>query len=138
MIKLITFLRPFAKYLLIAWILAIIIVSSIPNVPVLKIHTSKSEIRLDYLIHFVEYGSLAFLTYLSFTGREFRISICKYVILTIFLILFAIADETHQLIIPGRAFNPKDLLSNLAGISGGLVFSIMVFWRVGHIIRSSD
>ncbi len=130
MIKLISFLRPFARYLLITWIIAIIVISSIPSVPVLKIHTGKSDIRLDYLIHFIEYGSLAFLTYLSFSGEEFRVSFLKYMILTVCLILFAAVDETHQLIIPGRTFNPKDLISNIMGIVAGLVFSILIFRNI--------
>jgi len=130
MIKLISFLRPFARYLLITWIIAIIVISSIPSVPVLKIHTGKSDIRLDYLIHFIEYGSLAFLTYLSFSGEEFRVSFLKYMILTVCLILFAAVDETHQLIIPGRTFNPKDLICNIMGIVAGLVFSILIFRNI--------
>lgn len=127
MYKLITFLRPYAKYFLAVWIIAIITVSSVPSIPTLKIHTQKADIRLDYLIHFLEYGSLAFLAYLSFAGKDFRVSALKYLILTVCLIIFAMADEWHQVIIPGRTFNPKDLISNLAGIAGGLVFCVVVF-----------
>jgi VanZ family protein len=130
MIKLISFLRPFARYLLITWVIAILTVSSIPSIPVLKIHTGKSDIRLDYLIHFIEYGSLALLTYLSFAGKNFSISPLKYLILTVCLILFAAADETHQLFIPGRTFNPRDLISNIAGIAGGMILCIWVFRKI--------
>lgn len=136
MLKLLSFIRPFAIYLLILWIIAIIVVSSIPSIPVLKIQTGKSDIRLDYLIHFIEYGSLAILTYLSFSGKDFRISRSKYLILTICLILFAVADESHQAIIPGRTFNPKDLISNLAGIAGGLIFTTLVFRKIALGISS--
>ena len=130
MLKLISFLRPFALYLLIAWVVAIIVISSIPSIPVLKIHTEKTDIRLDYLIHFLEYGSLAFLTYLSFSGKDFNMSYLKYLILTVCLILFAVADESHQIIIPGRTFNPKDIISNIIGIVGGLVFCLVVFRKI--------
>jgi len=136
MLKLLSFIRPFAIYLLILWIIAIIIVSSIPSIPVLKIQTGKSDIRLDYLIHFLEYGSLAFLTYLSFSGKDDRISRLRYLILTLCLILFAVADESHQIIIPGRTFNPKDLVSNLVGIAGGLIFTILVFRKIAPGIPS--
>ena|SRR4030043_1100625 len=130
MYKLITFLRPYAKYFLAVWIIAIITVSSVPSIPTLKIHTQKADIRLDYLIHFLEYGSLAFLAYLSFAGKDFRVSALKYLILTVCLIIFAMADEWHQVIIPGRTFNPKDIISNLAGIAGGLVFCVVVFRKL--------
>jgi len=130
MYKLITFIRPYAKYFLVLWIVTIIAVSSVPSIPDLKIHTRKADIRLDYLIHFLEYGSLAFLAYLSFSGRDFRISSRKYLLLTICLMVFAAADETHQMIIPGRSFNPRDLISNMAGIAGGLVFCVVVFRKI--------
>jgi VanZ family protein len=130
MYKLIGFFRLYAKYFLAAWIIAIISVSSVPSIPVLKIHTNRADIRLDYLIHFLEYGLLAFLTYLSFAGNHFRISSIKYFILTVCLIVFALADESHQLIIPGRTFNPRDLISNIIGIVGGLIFCVLVFRRI--------
>jgi VanZ family protein len=130
MYKLVAFIRPYAKYLLIAWVIAIAALSSSPSIPSLKIHTEKTDIRLDYLIHFLEYASLAFLTYLAFAGKDFRIPAVRYLLLTSCLIIFAIADESHQILIPGRTFNPKDLLSNVAGIAGGLVFCVVVFRRI--------
>ncbi len=138
MIKLISFLRPFALYLLITWIVTILVISSIPSIPVLKIHTDNADIRLDYLIHFLEYGSLAFLTYLSFSGKDFNISYFKYLILTVCLMLFALADEFHQIIIPGRTFNPKDIISNIIGIVGGLVLCMVVFRKIALKIPSAE
>jgi VanZ family protein len=130
MLRLVTFLRIYAKYLLIAWMLTIIIVSSIPSIPTLKIHTAKTEIRLDYLIHFCEYGILAFLAFLSFAGNEFKPGYKKYIIITICLILFAVLDEFHQKLIPGRAYNINDILSNVLGILAALVFCVVVFRMV--------
>jgi len=127
MLRLIVLLRPFARYFLIVWFLTIIIVSSIPSLPTLKIHTPKSEIRLDYLIHFCEYGILAGMAFLTFVNSEFRMSNKKFVIITILLLLFAILDEYHQILIPGRAFNMKDIYSNITGIMGALVFCVVVF-----------
>jgi VanZ family protein len=127
MLRLIIFLRPFARYFLIAWLITILIVSSVPSIPTLKIHTAKSEIRLDYLIHFCEYGILAGMAFLTFVNSEFRLSFRKFFIITAGLILFAILDEFHQKLIPGRAFNAKDIYSNIAGVFGALVFCIVVF-----------
>lgn len=127
MLKLIIFLRPFARYLLIAWTLTIIIISSIPNIPTLKIHTARAEIRLDYLMHFCEYGFLTFVTFLSFAGNEFRISYRKILLITISLIIFAIADELHQKLIPGRSYNIMDIMSNITGILAGIFFMLVVF-----------
>ena len=127
MLKLIIYIRPVARYLLIAWVLTIIIVSSIPNIPTLKIHTAKKEIRLDYLMHFCEYGVLTFMAFLSFAGKEFKISYRKVLLITIGLITFAILDELHQKFIPGRSYNTKDILGNVAGIVGATLVIVILF-----------
>ena len=127
MIRLIIWCKPYAKYLLAAWLLTIISVSSVPSIPTLKIHTAKSEIRLDYLIHFCEYGILAGMAYLTFVKSEFRMSYKKFILITVILILFAVLDEYHQILIPGRAFNLKDIYSNIGGILGALVFCVVIF-----------
>ena len=132
MIRLIIWIKPFAKYLLIAWIVTIITVSSIPSLPTLKIHIQRSDIRLDYLFHFCEYGLLAFITFLAFANSEFKISHKKYFYLTLFLLVFAVFDEFHQKFIPGRTFNLKDILGNVLGIVAALGFCILVF---GNIAR---
>ncbi len=133
MIKLITLIRPFARYLLIVWVIAMISASSTPNIPTLKIHTARADIRLDYLFHFLEYGALTVLSFLTFAGEGFFIGIRKNLVITMMLIVFAILDEYHQKLIPGRSFNYKDILSNLTGIISGLVFCIAIF----RMIRTS-
>lgn len=130
MIKLITLLRPYARYLLIAWVITIIVVSSTPNIPTLKIHRAKGDIRLDYLIHFLEYGALTVLSFITFAGEEFRMGLGKALKITAILCLFAILDEYHQKLIPGRSFNYMDILSNLTGIIAGAVFCIVIFRKI--------
>jgi len=127
MIKLILWCKPFAKYLFAAWIVVILTVSSIPSLPTLKIHTEKSEIRLDYLIHFCEYGLLAGMAFLTFVSNEYKLSNKKFLLITVGLILFAILDEYHQKLIPGRSFNLKDIYSNIAGVLAALIFCFIVF-----------
>jgi VanZ family protein len=138
MLKLIIFLRPFARYLLIAWLLTIIIVSSIPNIPTLKIHTTRAVIRLDYLMHFCEYGILTFMAYLSFAGNEFRIGYRKFILIAASLIVFAVLDEFHQKLIPGRSFNVKDIMSNITGILAVTIFILVVFRSVRNKLKNSD
>ena len=132
MIKLIIRLRPIAKYLLIVWVFLIIYVSSAPSLPTLKIHTAKSVIRLDYLFHFFEYGVMASLAFLTFTGREFKMEWRKIALITVCLILFSFLDELHQKLIPGRTFNYKDLISNIIGIFGGMAFCVLLFRKIGR------
>jgi len=132
MLNLIIRFRSFSGYFLVAWILFIVVFSSIPSLPVIKIHTSKSEIRLDYLIHLAEYGLLGFLTFTTFAGEDFRPGIKRLIFLTVLLILFAFLDEFHQKFIPGRTFNIKDLYSNVSGIMLSLVFCLVVFRRLSR------
>ena len=127
MLRLIIFLRPFARYILIAWVITIIALSSVPNIPTLKVHIAKTVFRVDHLVHFIQYGILSFVTFLTFAGREFKMPWWKFVMLTAGLILFAVADEYHQKYIPGRSSNLKDMASNISGILVTLIFSIVVF-----------
>jgi len=138
MIRLIIWCKPFSRHFLVVLALAIIIVSSIPSIPTLTIHTAKADIRLDYLIHFGEYGVLTFLTFLSFTGNEYKISFKMFSLILPSLILFALLDEYHQKLIPGRLFNIKDILSNITGILAALIFTFIVFRIIGTRIKKPD
>jgi VanZ family protein len=138
MIKLITLFRPHARYFLIFLVIAILAVSSIPNLPTLKIHTAKTEFRLDYLIHFCEYGVLAFVAFLSFAGKEFKIGYRKVLLIVVSLIVFAVLDELHQKLIPGRTYNIKDIMSNVAGIVAVTVFTMFMFRAIGKTLKESD
>lgn len=136
--QLIFFLKPYSKYLLIIWVVAISTVSSIPHLPSPKIGTGKGEIRLDYLIHFCEYGVLIFFSLLSFLDKNFNLSLKRYIVITIAAALFAAADEFHQKFIPGRTFNPKDIMSNLAGIFTGLMICFFFFRKIADEISGKS
>jgi len=127
MLRLIIWFKPYSRYFLAGWVLFILVFSSIPSLPTIKIHTAKSEIRLDYLIHLVEYGILAVLAFLTFAGAGFKPGLPRFAILTFCLLIFAFLDEFHQKFIPGRTFNPIDLYSNWTGIIVALIFCVLVF-----------
>lgn len=130
MLKLITFLKPFSGYVLAAWIVAMLVVSSVPDIPTLRINTGRNHIRIDYLVHFLEYAILAFVAYLAFSGKDFNAGTRMFIAVTTGLVIFAIADEYHQKLIPGRTFNLKDLFSNVAGIVFSLVFCVSTFRKL--------
>ncbi len=130
MIKLFILLRPYARYLLIAWVVTILIVSSIPSIPPLKIHTEKADIRLDYLIHVLEYGALTLFSLLTFTGDKYKMDYRKISVITLSLVLFAILDEYHQKIIPGRTYNINDIFGNVLGIFVALIICTLVFRKI--------
>jgi VanZ family protein len=135
MFRLIIWCKPVSKYFLIGWLLTIIAVSSIPSIPTLKIHIARSEIRLDYMTHFCEYGLLAFMAFLYFVGNDFRLNYKKFILITISIMLFAVIDEFHQKLIPGRSFNVKDILSNLTGILAAVMFCVLIFRKIADRIE---
>lgn len=104
----------------------IIAFSLTPDIPVLKLQTQKKEIRLDYLIHFCEYGFMAFMSYLAFSSKNFTIKPSALLTVTVCVILFAMAEELHQKMVPGRTFNYKDIISNLLGIATALGFFLVI------------
>jgi VanZ family protein len=138
MLKLIKFLRPFARYLLIAWALIVIIVSSIPDIPTMEIHTPRADFRIDYFLHFCEYGLLTFLTFLSFAGSDFRINFRKFLMIAVSLVVFAFLDEYHQKLIPGRSYNINDFLSNTTGILVIIIVTIFVFRAIRNGKKLSE
>lgn len=123
---------------MVAWLLTIIIVSSIPSLPTLKIHSEKNVIRLDYLIHFCEYGLLAFMSFLSFTDSDYKMTLKKYINIFLSLTAFAIVDEFHQKFIPGRTFNAKDIYSNIVGITAALFFCFVVFRKISGMEKNDS
>lgn len=127
MFRLIIFFKPYSVKLFTVWMITIITVSSIPSLPTIKIESEKSIIRLDYFIHICEYGVAAVLALMAFSDNKFRISAKKIIIITAALILFAVIDEFHQKLIPGRSFNVKDILSNIVGICAGVIFCLITF-----------
>jgi VanZ family protein len=130
--------KSISKYLLIGWMLTILILSSIPNIPTLKIHTARHEFRLDYLMHFAEYGMLSFLAFIYFAEKEFRIGYRKVILIASCLILFALLDELHQKLIPGRTFSTRDIMSDVAGVAAAIVFTIFIFRSVANKSRKAE
>ena len=120
-----TFIKKNSKLFFVAWCLLLIMVSSIPHVPTTKIKALESNIRLDYVIHFLEYFilSLFFIFWRMNTDSELKF---KKVLLYIVLGMgFALLDEIYQKLIPGRTFNIIDFMYDSFGFSIG-IFSMFL------------
>ena len=111
----------FFKYAFVTWLIIILFVSSIPNLSTPHIRLGHSVFRLDYLFHITQYFILLFL-YVLWRGRNsHKLSIRMFVFTLLIGFSVAAIDETHQLIIPGRTFNPMDMASNFVGVFTGLL-----------------
>ena len=103
-------------FLLLSFWLLVITILTLSIIPGAITELDQKELlslRLDYLLHAIAY------TALSFTGK-ISLKFKKQVFLAGFLVLFAIITEFLQLVLPWRAFNYVDMISNVIGVFAGL------------------
>lgn len=96
----------------IAYVLFVIVLSLIP------LPSTGTAMYTDKIIHFLMYGIMGFLAYISVPSKSGR----KY--LLVFIVLLGAALELIQIFIPGRSASYIDLAANTAGV----VFAIFLFW----------
>lgn len=92
------------------WCLLIFFFSSLP----------KTSVGIDYwtdftikkTAHIIEYAILAILSYRAFGKSVFKA--------LIFTILYAVSDEFHQSLVPGREPRVRDVLFDTIGALGGI------------------
>lgn len=95
----------------------------------MKAEFNDKSIRLDYLLHFMAYFSLAIFYLLWKANKYFNI---KPHLLYSFLIggfILAAGSEGIQSLIPGRTFNPYDFYANAAGIILGIIAPKILFYK---------
>lgn len=108
----------------IVWALLIVAVSTIPNLPQPEFTTEKGvSLRLDYFFHFMVYFFLGFFVAIWQTNQSAKMSTSKIIIILIAGTLFGFLDEWHQMLIPGRRYNPIDFVYNALGFAAGLTFT---------------
>ena len=110
------------------WLIVIVTVSSIPDIPTTEVTVDNTRWRLDYFFHFCEYGFLSLLLLLWRSNNEFRIPWAPFLWIMLTGVLFGIGDELHQHFIPGRTVNLNDMLSNAAGWITGLLFTRFIIF----------
>ncbi len=114
-------LRPkLAAILFWIWLVTIFILSSIPKIPTAKLKTDLFELRLDYILHFGVYGLLSTLFFFWKSSDDGKIKKNELLIYLVLASIFAAMEETHQLWVDGRTFNPIDMFSNILGVFVGI------------------
>jgi len=80
----------------------------------------------SFYIHVIEYFIFTILAYLAFTNTNL---LKKNIIFStiLFVTLFSISDEIHQLFVPGRYFSIIDMITNT--LSSFLFFSIKTIYK---------
>ncbi|MEQ9618511.1 MAG: VanZ family protein [Deltaproteobacteria bacterium] len=96
----------------IAYTLFVIVLSLLP------LPSAGTAIYKDKIVHFLMYGLMALLAYISVPSEGKR----KH--LLAFIIILGAAIELIQIYIPGRSASLMDIFAN----TGGVVFVIFLFW----------
>lgn len=104
------------------YLLALLILNVIPDVPAPEIKTGDEWIRLDYAIHFLMYFIAGLLLYYSQKSTGQR---AVFLHLSV-MVIYAGFSEILQLWIPGRTFNPVDLVYNLLGVVVGTLLPLVL------------
>lgn len=114
------------------WLIFIAVVSSLPNIPTQKINIWDEPFRLDYLEHFGVFVLLMGVFVLWKSDESGFFSLKKQLIFVLGILVFAVVDELHQLWIPGRSYNPLDLIYNLLGCITALFLTRYILKRMAN------
>lgn len=86
----------------------------------------------DKLVHFIEYGVLGWLTIRAARGSWPAHSLWRHVGFALFLsVVWAISDELHQSLVPGRFAELADLVADSLGASAGIAIGVVTGTRWG-------
>lgn len=115
--------RKFSKYIpVVIWMVLIFWVSSVPDLPSNKVDV------LDFIFkksaHFIEYTILFLLWYRALGIKNPFKAI-------VFSLIYAFSDEIHQLFVPGRTGNLRDVGIDFSGM---LIAAILIvkfdLWKI--------
>lgn len=106
----------------------IILLSLIPYSPEKSVK-AQSGFRWDYLEHYLAFFSFGSLYVLWRSNREYRLNSLEFILLLVISAAFSWSMEYAQLYIPGRAFNNRDALFNLAGVLSSLLLVYLLLIR---------
>ncbi len=101
-----------------ALIIAFFIVSSLPlGVPMFSVPVGPFYFRSDHLIHMFIYFCITFMGVIVYSRAERK----KAILFFIGIFVFAIIEEGHQMLVPGRDMSKGDLLFDFVGIGGAII-----------------
>ncbi len=112
---------PAAWAILISMSIALLIEASFPST------VPQNDIpHLDKLLHFIAYGTLAWLTAYTLTNNKLARGNAIYLISLTYILILGISTEAIQSITPGRDADIADIMANLLGA----VFFLFLFKQI--------
>ena len=112
-------MKKIKPFLLPLWLIIIVVLTAYPGHPGPE-KFSSSTFRWDYIEHFSFYFIIPIIYYITNRKPPHSKFLKRSLILIISGILFATITEVYQIWIPGRAFNPVDLILNNTGFILGI------------------
>ncbi len=89
-----------------------------------SVEVSTKSYRVDYVLHGLAFFILPIIAYLA--NGEMERPYLWYAFI-VFSIILALSIEFIQQLVPGRVFNPLDILANFIGLAFG--FSLVLVYR---------
>lgn len=121
---------PFVPF--VVWLLFLLLLSSLPG-SLLPNNLTK---QFDKLIHFIEYFVLSFLWIAAVFKYSGSLSTRNRILSILFLIIVAVLDEIHQLIIPDRYFSIMDIVMDCIAVLSVILITVFInndklfkFWK---------
>jgi VanZ family protein len=128
-------LRTIFAFLFFTLLAAMLALTYYPDLPDLKVRIKNEWFRLDYIGHLGFYAAISASFIIWRTGWRGKIP----GILIFFTILAGtitgIITEFSQLAIPGRSFNPVDMMYNCIGILVGVAVVYALSRKGGKVVR---
>ena len=128
-------LRAIFAILFFTLLAALLALTYYPDLPDLKVRIQNEWFRLDYIGHLGFYAAISASFIIWRTGWRGKIP----GILIFFTILAGtitgIITEFSQLAIPGRSFNPVDMMYNCAGVMAGVAVVYALSRKGGQVVR---
>ncbi len=94
-------------------------------------HIKRANTKIRSFAHFAEFVPLGFLVFLLalstvYSHRRTRLYIFCFALSVVFCILCALGDEIHQIYVPGRKFEQKDIATDTLGSFIGMIIAFAV------------
>jgi VanZ family protein len=106
------------------YVLLLIWVYLNPSMGITSVEVSNKSYRVDYFLHGFAFFILPIVAYLANGERERPFLWYAFIV---FSVILALSIEFIQQLVPGRVFNPLDLLSNIIGLIIG--FTLVLIYR---------
>lgn len=93
-----------------------------PSMGITSVEVNKQTVRIDYFLHAMAFMVLPIISHLACSHRASQ-NLWYALIITSFVL--ALSMEFLQQLVPGRTFNPLDIVANVTGVTVGAALAFV-------------